>query len=127
MNKRNIFAIILSVLIICGALFFNEKKTSAQAGVMNLIGGKITYIKYCCNGLILTVSGSNSGNFFISWADIANPKVNYLYKNVYVGMSQNTVGQAFRVAFCVDIEAECEDADPVQGGTILLIGTSLRQ
>lgn len=128
MNKKILFATSFSVLFVLGALFFTEKRAEAQLGLTTPFGGKITRVKYCCNGLVLTITNTVNrrfgGDFFMSWVDIANPTVNYLNYQVFYGGSQNNVGMAAGVGFCVDIEAECEDSNPVQGGTILKIGTA---
>ena len=130
-DRKTISSICFSALLIISAALYSREKTDAQVGVFNLMGGRITQVEYCCNGLKLTITDDYSdgvytgGDFFISYADIANPTVNYLYYQVFYGGSQWNVGMAFPFAVCIDISSECESSDPVQGGTIIKIGTGL--
>jgi hypothetical protein len=126
MKKNLIFSLFFSLILVVAAIFFSSKKTDAQtAGGFNLIGGKITAVEYCCNGLVLTVTGVDGGDFFMSWADIANPTVDYSDYQVFYGGQQPTVGKALPVGLCSTISSECESMKSVQGGTVYKIGTGL--
>ncbi len=83
-------------------------------------------VDYCCNGMIISVDYENQGNggdFFLGWADIANPSVTYSYYQVFYGGQQPSLGLAFPIGFCVVISSECEESESVEGGTIIKIGT----
>src|SRR3989344_7348346 len=103
MDKKTLYAIVISIVFILGAFLFKDKETNAQLGI-TAFGGTITYVDYCCNGLVLTVEptqggvttkyvntvvngeivripkvinigSSSGGDFFIGWYDLVNPDI----------------------------------------------------
>lgn len=125
MNKKTLFSLIIALIIIFSALFSRAKKTQA-VGLLTPFGGRITYVTYCCNGIAIAVAGEKgSKNFFLDWASLANPTVNYANYNVFVPMGQPTVGEAAGIAECITIESECESPYTIEGGTVIKIGTGL--
>jgi hypothetical protein len=128
-TKKTLLSLILGLMLISLALFFKIKKTQAQIG-MRPFGGNITHVDYCCNGLVLTVTAPDEfaeygGSFFIDWASVAIPTVNYANYMIFVGDGQPTIGEATGVGTCVKVSSECESSDPVYGGKIIKIGTGL--
>jgi|SRR3989344_1534364 len=153
MDKKTLYAIVISIVFILGAFLFKDKETNAQLGI-TAFGGTITYVDYCCNGLVLTVEptqggativnkntvvngrivvvptvvnieASTGGDFFIGWYDLVNPAIFYPLYNVWYGQGQYTVGLAEGFATCYRPSEECEDFYTVTGGTITKIGTGL--
>jgi len=153
MDKKTLYAVIISIVFILGAFLFKDKETNAQLGI-TVFGGTITYVDYCCNGLAVTVTPtqggavtkniptvvngvivwvptvisigpSTGGTFFLGWNDIANPNVFYPLYNVWLAQGQATLGLAAGFATCIRIAGGCEDTYPVTGGTVMKIGTGL--
>ncbi len=123
MKRTILLAILMSAALITGA-FIASKKTQAQsASGLRAFGGQITNTQYCCNGIILTVSGQYGGEFFIDYASIAIPTINYANYQVYYGQSQYTLGNASSGGVCVTTSSECESSQTVSGGNIVQIGT----
>lgn len=128
-HARSLVAMLVGGLIICAALLFPSEKPLQALGALKPFGGSIAFVRYCCNGIVLTLTGPrgiNWGDYFIDYVSVANPMVNYLNQQVFYGGGQSTVGVAtYGGAACIDIEAECESATYVSGGAILKIGTSM--
>ena len=124
---KNSAATLISIALIAGAYFFQEK-SQAQNVIATPWGGVISKVEYCCNGLKITISGPkgiNQKDYFLSYSDIANPTVTYSYYQVFYGAQQNSLGTAFPVATCSTISSECAGQESVAGGTITKIGTGI--
>ncbi|OHA15419.1 MAG: hypothetical protein A3G52_04090 [Candidatus Taylorbacteria bacterium RIFCSPLOWO2_12_FULL_43_20] len=125
MNKNIIYSAIVSISLIYSAFILADNRTDAQSVISTPFGGRITQVEYCCNGLKITIdeSARSGGEFFLSWADVANPEVNYRNYQVFTPGRQNTVGQGRIFATCTTMSSKCESSEVVQDGAILRIGT----
>lgn len=121
-------ATIGSALVISAALLYPPTSSAQIPGLLKPFGGRITYVDYCCNGIVLSVTGPtgiNNDSYFLSYADVANPTVNYANYQTYYGGAQSVVGIAAGVAVCSEISEDCMGISTVSGGQILKIGTSM--
>lgn len=126
-NTSLTLAFLASAAIVAGALFFQPNTPLQAQSLFKAFGGTITYVEYCCNGIVLSISGPrgiNAGDYFIDYSSTALPTVNYMNYQVFYGGGQNTIGIASPFGYCVEIGEDCEAGYSVSG-TITKIGTSV--
>ncbi len=115
-----VFALIIGLASFTGFFAYKVKKAEGYCTTPNgllCFGGTITEVKYCCNGVKITVSSPREGKFLLT----KDSKV-YMWNNVT--KDQCVMGDANLGGVC-KYGAKCKKIEQVDG-TIRQIGTTLK-
>lgn len=125
-GKKVFLGILFVLALTIGIFSFFVKKDSQTAEALSIFspfGGPIKEVKYCCNGILLTIEDRTSSNQQLKF--LYQPGFTKLYRNYMIFTSGAcTIGNAISGGTCKS-GAYCKQSTSADGGTIYKIGTSL--
>lgn len=93
---------------------------TAHAAGTTPLGGTISYVYSCCNGLLITLSAPSAGTYMIYWPFLASPLL-YEFKATHVAAW--LLGLSQLPGVCTTY-AYCATTIYASGGSIIMTGTS---